>query len=57
MRRKGRGLAMRLKEIVRTRNLKELERFCQGRTYQSVRDYAKSVGVDLDELEDLLGEI
>ena len=48
---------MKLEEIVRTRNLRELERFCQGRTYRSVRDYAKSVGVDLDELEDLLGKI
>lgn len=48
---------MSLNEIVRTRNLKELERFCRGRTYQSIRNYARSVGVDLEELEELLGEI
>ena len=48
---------MSLRKIVETENLKALEAFCKGRTYQQVRDYARDVGVDLDELEELLARI
>ena len=48
---------MSLRKIVETENLKALEAFCLGRTYQQVRDYARDVGVDLDALEELLGRI
>ena len=46
-------IAMSLKRIVRERSLADLEAFCLGRTYQDVRNYARDVGVDLDELEEL----
>lgn len=46
-----------LRRIVETEDLVALEAFCLGRTYQQVRDYARDVGVDLDELEDLLARI
>jgi len=48
---------MSLAQIVEEENLKALEQFCQGKTYQQVRDYARDVGVDLDALEELLGRI
>ena len=48
---------MSLKRIVSEKNLAALEAFCQGRTYQDVRNYARDVGVDLDELEELLAAI
>lgn len=46
-----------LKRIIREKDTKSLETFCQGRTYHQVRNYARDVGVDLDELEELLGQI
>ena len=47
---------MSLRKIIETRDLMALEAFCQGRTYQEVRNYARDVGIDLDELEGLLEE-
>ena len=43
-----------LRAIVEKQDTRALESFCLGRTYQQVRDYAIRVGVDLDELEELL---
>ena len=48
---------MSLMQIVQDENLKALEHFCQGRTYQQVRQRAIDEGVDLDSLEELLGQI
>lgn len=48
---------LELPEIVRTRNLERLEGFCLTRTYQEVISVAERLGVDLKELEELLGEI
>jgi hypothetical protein len=48
---------MPLRKIIETEDLKALEAFCQGRTYQQVLNYARDVGVDLDELEELLARI
>lgn len=48
---------MTLSQIVLDKNLKALEHFCQGRTYQQVRQRAIEEGVDLGELEDLLAAI
>lgn len=46
-----------LSTIMREKDLRSLEAFCQGRTYQDVINYARGVGVDLEELEELLMEI
>ncbi len=46
-----------LKRIVAEKNLPALEAFCLRRTYQEVINYARDVGVDLEELEDLLAQI
>lgn len=46
-----------LKRIVAEKNLPALEAFCLRRTYQQVMDYARGVGVDLEELEELLAQI
>ena len=48
---------MTLRQIVEDKNLRALEFFCQSRTYQQVRQRAIVEGVDLDELEELLGAI
>jgi len=48
---------LELPEIVRTRNKRRLEGFCLTRTYQEVISVAERLGVDLGELEELLGEI
>lgn len=46
-----------LAEIVANKDLRALERYCQRRTYQQVRQNAIEHNVNLDELEELLAAI
>lgn len=46
-----------LKKIVKTKDKEALEKFCLGRTYQQVINYARDVNIDLEELEELLAQI
>lgn len=46
-----------LDRIVQERDKASLERYCLGRIYWDVMDYAGSIGIDPEELEELLAEI
>lgn len=46
-----------LRQIIEAEDLRALEAFCLQRTHQQVREQAIEEGVDLDELEELLGRI